>query len=210
LKKTEEYLNEGNKVTAFDYAKSSYTKETSRSEISDYLFLAKLYSKSYFDRKQKLIDKYSALISYAQCLKSDPAFVLKSESLFIAGLELIKSDLVKEERNNLAIFPTLSLAEINLEKGNFIKAENYFNKLYELNKNADQEDVQYIINSNMLFADQALRVGDITKVMKLQLDNLDLYEKTDLSKTSSNYLSYCLPQQVNYISKTSKKLLIYY
>lgn len=192
LKKTEEYLNEGNQVAAFDYAKASYTKETCRNEISDYLFLAKLYSKSDFDKKQKLIDKYSALISYAQCLKSDPGFVLKSESLFIAGLELIKSDLVKEERNNLAIFPTLSLAEINLEKGNFIKAENYFNTLYDLNKNSGQEDVQYIINSNMLFADQALRVGDITKAMKLQLDNLDLYEKTDLSKTSSNYLSLLL------------------
>lgn len=192
LKKTEEYLNEGNQVAAFDYAKASYTKETSRSEISDYLFLAKLYSKSNFDKKQKLIDKYSALISYAQCLKSDPGFVLKAESLFIAGLELINSDLVKEERNNLAIFPTLSLAEINLEKGNFIKAENYFNTLYDLNKKSGREDVQYIINSNMLFADQALRVGDITKAMKLQLDNLDLYEKTDLSKTSSNYLSLLL------------------
>lgn len=192
LKKTEEYLNEGNQVAAFDYAKASYIKETTRSEISDYLFLAKLYSKSDFDRKQKLISKYSALVSYAQCLKSDSGFVLKAESLFMAGLDLIKSDLLKEERNNLAIFPTLSLAEINLEKGNFIKAENYFNTLYELNKNSDQEDVHYIINSNMLFADQALRVGDITKAMKLQLDNLNLYEKTDLSKTSSNYLSLLL------------------
>ena len=192
LKKTEEYLNEGNQVAAFDYAKASYKKETSRSEISDYLFLAKLYSKSDFDKKQKLIDKYSALISYAQCLKSDPGFVLKSESLFIAGLELIKSDLVKEERNNLAIFPTLSLAVINLEKGNFIKAENYFNTLYDLNKNSEQEDAIYIIKSNILFAYQAFRVGDISKAMKLQLDNLDLYEKTDLSKTSSDYLSFLL------------------
>lgn len=192
LNKTEEYLQEGDKTSAFEYAKSSYEKETNRSEIANYLFLAKLYSKSNFDRKQKLINKYSALVSYAHCLKSDQKFILKSESLFNAGLELVNSDLLKQEKNNLAIFPTLSLAEINLQKGNYIKAENYFSKLNELNKNSDQEDVYYIINSNMLFADQALRVGDISKAMRLQLENLTLYEKTDLSKTSSNYLGLLL------------------
>lgn len=192
LNKTEEYLQEGDKNSAFEYAKSSYEKETNRSEIPNYLFLTKLYSKSNFDRKQKLINKYSALVSYAHCLKSDQKFILKSESLFNAGLELVNSDLLKQEKNNLAIFPTLSLAEINLQKGNYIKAENYFSKLNELNKNSDQEDVYYIINSNMLFGDQALRVGDISKAMRLQLENLTLYEKTDLSKTSSNYLGLLL------------------
>lgn len=192
LKKTEEYLKEGNKVAAFDYAKSSYVKENSRNEISKYLFVAKFYSETNFDRKQKLIDKYSALIGYAYCLKSEPKFILKSESLFNTALRLINSDLLKLEKNNLAIFPTLSLAEISLDKGNYIMAENYFSKLYELNKTSDQEDIDYIIKSNMLFADQALRVGDISKAMVLQLENLTLYEKTDLSKTSSNYLGLLL------------------
>ena len=192
LNKTEEYLKEGNKVAAFQYAKSSYEKQVIRNEISDYLFLAKLYNKSDFDRKQKLIDKYSALIGYAYCLKSEPKFIPESESLFNSALRLINSDLLKEEKNNLAIFPTLSLAEINLDKGNYQKAENYFSKLYELNKTSDQEDIDYIIKSNMLFADQALRVGDISKAMGLQLENLTLYEKTDLSKTSSNYLGLLL------------------
>lgn len=192
LKKTEEYLKEGDKVAAFEYAKSSYVKETSRKEVSKYLFLAKFYSETNFDRKQKLIAKYSALIGYAYCLKSDPKFISESESLFNTALKLITSDLLKLEKNNLAIFPTLSLAEINLDKGNYLKAENYFSKLYELNKNSEQEDVDYIINSNMLFADQASRVGDITKALRLKLENLTLYEKTDLSKTSSNYLSLLL------------------
>ncbi|MGO4819202.1 CHAT domain-containing protein [Flavobacterium sp. W22_SRS_FP1] len=192
LNKTEEYLKDDNKIAAYEYAKSSYEKEINRSEISDYLFLAKLYSKSNFDQKQKLINKYSALISYAYCLKLEPKSISKSESLFNAGLELINSDLVKQEKDNLSIFPTLSLAEINLQKGNYIKAENYFSKLYELNKNSDQEDLYYIINGNMLFADQALRVGDIAKTMRLQLDNLNLYEKTELSKTSSDYLGLLL------------------
>lgn len=192
LKKTDEYLKEGDKVAAFDYAKSSYEKETSRKEVSRHLFLARFYSKTNFDRKQKLIAKYSALIGYAYCLKADPKFIAESESLFNSALRLINSDLLKQEKNNLAIFPTLSLAEINLDRGNYQKAENYFSKLYELNKTSDQEDVDYIINSNMLFADQALRVGDISKAMRLQLENLSLYEKTDLSKTSSNYLGLLL------------------
>lgn len=192
LKKTDEYLKEGDKVAAFDYAKSSYEKETSRKEVSRYLFLARFYSETNFDRKQKLIAKYSALIGYAYCLKADPKFIAESESLFNSALRLINSDLLKQEKNNLAIFPTLSLAEINLDRGNYLMAENYFSKLYELNKTSDQEDVDYIINSNMLFADQALRVGDISKAMRLQLENLSLYEKTDLSKTSSDYLGLLL------------------
>lgn len=192
LKKTEEYLNEGDKVAAFEYAKSSYEKEMSRKEVSKCLFLARFYSETNFDRKQKLIDKYSALIGYAYCLKSEPKFIPESQSLFNAALILINSDLLKLEKNNLAIFPTLSLAEISLDKGNYLMAENYFSKLYELNKTSDQEDVDYIINSNMLFADQALRIGDVSKAMGLQLENLTLYEKTDLSKTSSNYLGLLL------------------
>ncbi|OYX86713.1 MAG: hypothetical protein B7Y83_00375 [Flavobacteriales bacterium 32-34-25] len=192
IKKTEDFLTEGDKVAAFNYAKSSYEKEMSRKEVSKYLFLARFYSETNFDRKQKLIDKYSALIGYAYCLKSEPKFIPKSESLFNSALKLITSDLVKDEKNNLAIFPTLSLAEINLQKANYSIAENYFNKLYELNKNSEQEDTYYLINSNILFADQALRVGDISKAMNLQLESLTLYEKTDLSKTSSNYLSLLL------------------
>lgn len=192
LKKTEEYLKEGDKVAAFDYAKSSYVKENSRKEVSKYLFLARFYSETNFDRKQKLIDKYSALIGYAYCLKSEPKFIPESESLFNAALRLINSNLLKQEKNNLAIFPTLSLAEINLDKGNYLMAENYFSKLYELNKALDQEDFYYIIINNGLFADQALRVGDVSKAMGLQLENLTLYEKTDLSKTSSEYLSFLL------------------
>lgn len=192
LKKTEEYLKEGDKVAAFEYAKSSYVKETSRKEVSKYLFLARFYSETNFDRKQKLIDKYSALIGYAYCLKSEPKFISESESLFNTALKLINSDLVKHEKNNLAIFPTLSLAEINLDKGNYLKAENYFSKLYELNKTSDQEDVLYIIKSNILFANQAFRVGDISKEKELYLENLTLYENTDLSKTSSNYLGLLL------------------
>lgn len=192
LKKTEEYLNDGDKIAAFQYSKSSYEKETNRKEVSKYFFLARFYSETTFDRKQKLLDKYSALIGYANCLMSDPKFISESETLFNSALRLINSDLVKAEKNNLAIFPTLSLAEINLQKGTFIKAENYFSRLYELNKNSEQEDVEYIIFNNMLFADQALRVGDFSKAMELQLENITLYEKTDLSKTSSNYLSMLL------------------
>lgn len=192
LKKTERYLEKGDIIGATDYAKSSYEKETEREQVSKYLFLARLYSETDFDKKQKLIAKYSALISYAYCLKVNPKSIEKAESLFNNALKLIKTDLLHKEKNNLAIFPTLSLAEINLDKGKYQIAENYFNILYELNKTPDQEDIEYIINSNLLFVDQALRVGDVSKAMRLQIENLNLYEKTDLSKTSSNYLGFLL------------------
>lgn len=192
IKKTEELLSEGDKIAALDYAKSAYQKESNREKVSPYLFLAKLYSETNFDRKQKLITKYATLINYANCLEKNPNFITKSELLFNTGLKLINSDLVKDEKNNLAIFPTLSLAEINLNKGNYFQAEKYFDELYKLNESSDDDDLFYIIESNLLLSDYALRIGDVNKAMKLQIENIDLYEKSDLSKTSSNYLSLLL------------------
>lgn len=192
LHQTQKYLDDGNKVAAFSYAKSSYEKAMKRKEVSKFFFLARFYSETNFYKKQKLLAEYSTLIGYAYCLKSDSKLIVASESLFNSALKMINSDLLKQEKNNLAIFPTISLAEINLDKGNYQKAENYFSKLYELYKASDQEDINYIIESNMLFANQALRVGDVERAVRLPLENFTLYEKTDLSKTTSDYLGLLL------------------
>ncbi len=192
LQKTEEFLKKGNLVKAFDYAKTSYNKEINRNEQSNFLFMAKFYSQTDFDKKQRLLNKYAVLINYAYCLNIDPKFNDVSESKFIEALELTKSNLLDSERKNLAIFPTLSLAEINLSRGDYLKAEKYYNELYNLNKSLENEDIFYFINCNLLFADYALRIGDINQAMKLQSENLKYYEKSKLSKTSTNYLNLLL------------------
>ncbi|MFV8354941.1 tetratricopeptide repeat protein [Flavobacterium sp. XS1P32] len=192
IEKTEEYIRKGESNTALDYAKKSYEKELNKSAVSPFLFITKLYSGSDFAQKQRLISEYAAIINYGFCLKENLNSDRKAEKLFNDAISISNNFLLKSEKENLQIFPVLSLAEINLSKGNYLVAENYFNKLSKLNKKSQPEDVVYLINSKMLFADQALRIGDIKKTMELNIENLHLYEISELSKTSANYLSLLL------------------
>lgn len=192
IEKTEEYIQKGESITALDYAKESYDKELNKAAVSPFLFITKLYSGSDFAQKQRLISKYAAIINYGFCLKENLNSDRKAEKLFNEAISISNNSLLKPEKENLQIFPILLLAEINLSKGNYLVAENYFNKLTELNNKAQIEDAVYLINSKMLFADQALRIGDIKKTMELNIENLHIYEISGLSKTSTNYLSLLL------------------
>lgn len=192
LNKTESYLQEGDKVTAFTYSNKLYRKAIENKTISNFFIFAKIYSNTDFDKRQKLMKRYAALINYGYCLKYEPKKIDKSEIIFLNTLNLIDNDLLKGDKNNLAIFPTLSLAEIYFQTGKYEKADLYFNKLSELNRSSSKEDIIYLLENNMLFADYAFRVGDVDKAMQIQLTNLNLYEEHDLSKTSSNYLAILL------------------
>jgi CHAT domain-containing protein len=189
IEKTNEYIAKGEYTIAFKYSKQAYDKEIIDTEVSYFFFLTKLYSLTDFAQKQKLMAQYAVTINYAYCLKNNFSVIKKAEKIFIDAISISNNGLLAKERNNLLLFPTLSLAEINLTKGNYLIAENYFSRLYELNKNAQSEDVRYLITTNILFVDKALRTGDIKKAMELNIENLKLYEQSELSKTSTYFLS---------------------
>lgn len=191
INKTEDYLNDGKIEKALKLASKSYEKEKNK-DIGWFFILTKLYSKTDFDKKEKLLAKYSATLNYGYTLKEIVTNNQTGEDKFNEAISIANEYLLKEERNELLIFPTLSLAEINLGSEKFKLADDYFNKLLELRQQGTTEDVLYLINTYMIFAAKASAIGDFSKSIKLQEEVLNLYEESELSKNSKNYLSLLL------------------
>ena len=189
IKKTEKYLRNGEIENALELASESYENQQDR-DVGWFFIFTKLYSFTDYDKKEKLISKYSATLNYGYALKGIASNGQTGEEKFNEAIEIANEDLLKDKRNELLIFPTLSIAEINLNSEKFIKADKYLNDLFKLqeqNKTAD--DVFYLINTYIMFAAKASAIGDISKSIKLQEESLKIYEKTDLEKNSRNYLS---------------------
>ncbi len=187
INKTDDYLNDGKIDKAFKLAVKSYDKENNR-HVGWVFALTKLYSLTDFDKKQKLFSKYEATINYGYCLKQTLEKD-NGEKLFKEAILLANSPLLHSEQKNLLIFPTLSLAEINFNRQNYKVSDKYFEEFYDVFVESESEDTKQIINTYLMLAEKASRVGDFKKATKLYTESLELYEKSELSKESSNYLS---------------------
>jgi CHAT domain-containing protein len=187
IHKTEDYLKDGKIDEALQLADQSYEKEQNR-DVGWFFILTKLYSLTDYDKKEKLLAKYSATISYGFVLNKTVTSTQTGEEKFNEAISIANENLLKEEKNELLIFPTLSLAEINLRSENFKLADEYFNVLLDLQQVGKTKDVLYLINTYMLFATKASAIGDFSKSIKIQEEVLKLYEESELSKNSKNYL----------------------
>ncbi|MEP2281303.1 hypothetical protein, partial [Maribacter sp.] len=192
IKTTEDYLSEGKTEEALEYSIKAYEKEKSR-KISSIFFLTKLFSKSEYDKREKLFARYASTINYGLCLKEIISKDISAENYFQEALTLTNSSLFTDlEKQNLKIFPTLNLAEIYQNSGEYQKSDTFFNHLYVLNENAETNDIEYLINTNFIFSEQASRIGDFEKFIQLNKQSLDLYKNSELSSKSSFYLTLLL------------------
>lgn len=187
INRSEKYIDEGAYKEALDYAEKTYQKEFSKDGASPFFLLTYLYEHTRYGLNKDLTAKYGAIINYAYCLRfNDNA--TKAESLYNTALEISESAPLKE-KVNYKVFPTLSLAELYLDQGKYGDAELYFEKLLGQTNQLESEDVEYVCLAQDIFAAYAEKVGDFNKATRLQIKNLELYEKSDLSKKSSIYLT---------------------
>jgi CHAT domain-containing protein len=190
IKRTEKYLKNGEIENALELASESY-KNQQDMEVGWFFVFTKLYSLTDFDRKEKLMSKYSATLNYGFALKGISNNGQTGEEKFNEAIKIANDELLKDRRNELLVFPTLSLAEINLVSEKIKKAEKYLNDLIELQeKNKTfEDDAIYLINTYLIFAVKASAIGDFSKSIKLQEECLRVYEESELSKESRDYLS---------------------
>jgi len=192
INRTEKYLKNGEVNKALEFATKSYLNEQNRN-LGWFFIFTKLYSYTDFDKKEKLISKYSATLNYGYALKGITTNGQTGEEKFKEAITIANAELLKDNRDELLIFPTLSIAEINLYSEKFKIADKYLNDLFKLQEqNKTDEDAFYLINTYILFAAKASAIGDQSKSIKLQQESLRIYEKTDLEKDSRNYLSLLL------------------
>ncbi|AVR44751.1 hypothetical protein C7S20_05430 [Christiangramia fulva] len=191
LERTENLVNRGEILEACKYAEKAFNKEVNRTPISSFFFLSKLYSNTRFDKAQRLTTRYGAFISYAHCLKNSGSSG-QAEELYKQAITLSNSDLLQEQKASFLSFPLLALAELNLQKGEYYKAEQYFEELEELHEGLAVDDIYYQINGRMLFSDRALRVGDFSKSARINMETLRMYENSGLNTDSRYYLGLLL------------------
>jgi CHAT domain-containing protein len=198
INRTEKLLNKGEFDEASELSIKSYQKEKNR-ELGWFFVLTKLYTQTDFDKKEKLFSKYKATINYGYYLK-ETLNSADGEEIFEEALLVAKSPLLIDDQNNLLLTPTLFLAEINLKKQNLKVANDYFKDYYNLIIDSGSEDVEKVISTYFLFIDQAIRVGDLRKANKLQVECLKIFEQSELSKESTFYLSVLLTTSLSELS----------
>jgi CHAT domain-containing protein len=186
INRTEKLLNKDKFDEALELSTKSYEKEKNR-KVGWFFILTKLYSKTDFDKKEKLFSKYKASINYGYYLK-ETLNNADAEEIFKEALIIAKSHLLTDVQNDLLMPPTLYLAEINLGKQNIKAADDYFNKYSKFLSASDYKDIEKVIASYQLFINHAARIGDLKKANKLQLEVLYLYDQSELSKDSDTYL----------------------
>lgn len=189
LETTQKHLNRGELKAACEYAREAYDKEMQREEIASFFFLSRWYATTDLDRSKRLTDKYSAIISYAVCLKETPGSEEEAEILLKKAMKISSSEVLREEKASYQSFPLMALAEIHLQKGEYLKAEEYFEELENFHESLDSEDIEYQLQGRMFFADRALRVGDFDKAAQIFLENVQLFEQSSDDTDSQYYLA---------------------
>lgn len=189
--KSEKLFNEGKYVEAIEYSKKAYQKYGYVSAPSRVFIISWLFQKTDYGTKRSLTKQYSTIINYAYCLDQNRTDLDLAENLYTDALKLSDTRLLKEEQD-YKIFPYLSLADLNLNKGNYTEAERYFNQLLQYTNKSTQDDIEYVCMSQETFASYFLQVGDFYKAKTLRENNITLWNEKDQSRKSLQYLQILL------------------
>lgn len=187
INESEKLLNEGKYTTALEYSKKAYKKYGNITNTHTLFILSRLFEKSHYGIKRKLTKQYSAIINYAYCLDQTKTDLGLAEKLYNDALSLSDTTLLKQEQD-YKIFPLLSLADLNLNRGNYIRAETYFNELLQHVNKSTKQDIEYVCIAQETFAAYYHQVGDFNKARTLREKNVTLWEETEQSLKSFQYL----------------------
>lgn len=189
IKETEELIESGEYKKALKRAENKYYSVKNRKEITNFFFLTQLYSKTKFDQRVNLIKQYSATINYGFCLLEYSNSQNEAEKVFNEAINMANNKLVDSQKDNLLLFPLLSLGELKLREGDYLKADDVFSELTNVLITSSKEDLTYLINSQLLFADRLLRVGDYKRFQTVCSNILNLYIEKGGNEKSKSYAS---------------------
>lgn len=208
INKSEELMSEGREKDALKYAKKAYDKYKNKTKPSNIFILSRLFYFTDYGTKLTISKQYETTINYAFCLYQNNDFNLV-EGLYQDALLLSEHRVLKKDEN-YKIFPYLCLSDLYRKKGNFQKAEVYFNTLLQFSKKASKEDIVYLCFYQDSFSDYFLRAGDFKKARDLRRNNILLLEEKYKNPKSIFYLTFLLSAiSVELISGNHEKAGIY-
>lgn len=191
LNESEKLINEGKYNEALEYSKKAYEKFGNVSAPSHFFVLSWLFQKTDFGIEKILTKQYATTINYAYCLDQNRTDLDLAVKLYIKALNISDTSFLKEDED-YKIFPIHSLADLNLNKGNYAQAETYFNELLQFSNKSTNDDIEYVCISQETFANYYLQTGDFNKAKLLREKNVELWEEKDQSLKSLQYLTLLL------------------
>jgi CHAT domain-containing protein len=191
INESEKLFNEGKYVEALEYSKKGYQKYGTVSTPSCFFVMSWLFYKTDYGIRRTITKQYSTTINYAYCLDRNRTDLDLAEKLYKDALTLSDIPVLNTEEN-YKIFPYLSLADLSLNKGNYVEGEKYFNLLLEYSNKSNKDDIEYVCVSQETFASYYQQVGDFIKARTIRENNVKLWEEKKQSRKSLQYLALLL------------------
>jgi CHAT domain-containing protein len=184
-------MNEGKYEQALTEAENAWLKEKDLgNNISPFFLFSRLYMNTEPVRKQQQLKKYSTQLNYAYCLQKNLQKLDVAEAMYKEIIEKGEEGILEPEHIQLSC---IFLAELNLAKGKYSEAEKYYKySISRLEFDKESQSVENLISSYILYATFLHQSGDKTRYFELIFKILDLYENSDLSRTSVTYLEILL------------------
>lgn len=188
IERSDKLINEGKYKESLEYSKKAYLKYKNIDSPSKFFLLSYYFFKTKYGEQDIITKKYATTINYAYCLENNNIKLKDAEKLYKDALVIAENKVLNND-SSFKIFPYQSLANLNLNLGNYSEAQNYFNKLLEINTISNENDLELLCLSQETFASYYEQVGDIVKAKKLRENNVKLWELKSDRLNSIQYLT---------------------
>ena len=188
LENSEELIESGQIDEAILLASKSYYKKKTHN-INPLFFLTKLWSFSYYSKKNSLLSNFESTINYAYCQQLKYGNSNYAENLYIEAISILDDKIFsKTEKNNRAFYANLSLSNIKFEQKKYASADRYIYKALNSSVVLDKKDIEYIQQSYYLMLDRASRYGDWYRQRKICYELISLRKKAEMSLENKTHL----------------------
>lgn len=208
IERSEKYFSEGKFDDAVVYAEKVYRKANETSSNPPMLVLSHFIEKSDFWIETKQINWYQASINYAYCLQASGKDIEKSEEIFLQCEKFAKEKF--QDKPEFLVVPVMGLAKIAMAKGDITSIESYYMELSRLLNNLDKKDVSNTVQTLLFYAMYFNEVGDFEQASKFKQQALTVYEQSEKSKSSLDYLFLLLTVANDFLKgdlSTAEKIL---
>jgi CHAT domain-containing protein len=191
LKVSEKLISEGEYRLALAKAEQAYERYNEFPNVKSFFILSKFYYQSSLGAELATSKQYSSIINYAFCIVKNNGDLNLAEKLFKRALELSNRSILKTDEGS-KVFPYSSLANLELDRGNYSKAEYYNNELLKIVSKVADNDLEYIFQFQEVYAAFNTSIGNTEKAKSIRERNVSLWEKSYPEPKGSMYLSLLL------------------
>jgi CHAT domain-containing protein len=188
LENSKELIESGQIDEAILTARKSYFKKKIHN-INPLFFLTKMWSISYYSKKNSLLSNFEATINYAYCQQLKYGNSKYAENLYKEAISNLDDKIFsKTEKNTRSFYANLSLSNIKFEQKKYDSADRYINKALNSSVILDKKDIEYIQQSYYLMLDRASRYGDWHRQRKICYELISLRKKAEMSLENKTHL----------------------